>query len=96
MCNRFEGGGVRQRRSTLRMLAYSLLAVLLSIPLGLHAQQYSGTIVGTVTDTTGAAIPGATVTVTNTGTGAKVSQKSGGQGEFTFAQLPIGTYDGRG
>jgi hypothetical protein len=75
------------------MLAYSLLALLLSIPLGLHAQQYSGTIVGTVTDSTGAAIPGATVTIINTGTGAKTTQTSGGQGEFTFAQLPIGTYE---
>ena len=64
MCNRFEGGGTCVKRSTLRMLAYSLLAVLLSIPLGLHAQQYSGTIVGTVSDSTGAAVPGATVTVT--------------------------------
>lgn len=93
MCNRFEGGGTCGKRSTLRMLAYSLLALLLSIPLGLHAQQYSGSIVGTVTDTTGAAIPGATVTVINTGTGTKLSQTSGGQGEFTFAQLPVGTYE---
>jgi Carboxypeptidase regulatory-like domain len=93
MCNRFEGGGTCQKRSTLRMLAYSLLALLLSIPLGLHAQQYSGTIVGTVTDSTGAAIPGATITVINTGTGTRITQTSGGQGEFTFAQLPIGTYE---
>ena len=92
MCDRFEGRGTC---GWLRLLAYALLAALLSIPLGLHAQQYSGTIVGTVTDSTGAAIPGATVTVTNTGTGVKVTQTSGGQGEFTFAQMPIGTYDVR-
>lgn len=93
MCNRFEGGGTCQKRSTLRMLGYSLLALLLSIPLGLHAQQYSGTIVGTVTDSSGAVIPGATVTVVNTGTGATITQHSGAQGEFTFAQLPIGSYE---
>lgn len=90
MCNRLEGGGARGK---FRLLAYSLLAALLAIPLGLHAQQYSGTIVGSVTDSTGAAIPGATVTATNTGTNAKVTQKSGARGEFTFAQLPIGTYE---
>ncbi|HET8636526.1 MAG TPA: carboxypeptidase regulatory-like domain-containing protein, partial [Acidobacteriaceae bacterium] len=90
MCNRFEGGGARRK---LRLAAYSLLAVLLSIPLGLHAQQYSGSITGAVTDSTGAAIPGATVTITNVGTGAKTTQKSGGDGGFTFAQLPVGTYE---
>jgi hypothetical protein len=95
MCNGSEGGGTCQKRSTLRIFAYSLLAVLLSIPLGLHAQQYSGTIVGTVTDSTGAVIPGATVTATNTGTGESVHQTSGSKGEFTFAQLPIGTYEVR-
>jgi len=89
MCNRFEGGGARRK---LRLAAYSLLAVLLSIPVGLHAQQYSGSITGAVTDSTGAAIPGATITITNVGTGAKVTQKSGGDGGFTFAQLPVGTY----
>ncbi len=93
MCNRFEGRGACGRLSSLRMWTFTLLAVLLAIPLSLHAQQYSGTIVGTVTDATGAAIPGATVTVINTGTAAKISQKSGAQGEFTFAQLPIGTYE---
>ncbi|HUY80947.1 MAG TPA: carboxypeptidase regulatory-like domain-containing protein [Acidobacteriaceae bacterium] len=92
MCNRIEGRGTCRKRSTLRIWAYSLLAVLVAIPLSLHAQQYSGAINGTVTDSTGAAIPGATVTLTNTGTAAKAVTHSGGQGEFTFAQLPIGTY----
>ena len=93
MCNRFEGGGTCEKRSTLRILAYSLLAVLLAIPLSLHAQQYSGTIRGTVTDSTGAMIPGATITLTNTGTGTKTIGHSDGSGNFTFAQLPIGTYE---
>src|SRR5690242_4579978 len=92
MCNRFEGRGTCQK---IRFLAFSLLAVLLSIPLGAYAQQYSGTIVGTVTDSTGAAVPGATVTAINTGTRAQVTQTSGSQGEFTFAQLPVGTYEVR-
>jgi len=95
MCNRFEGGGACTKRSMLRMLAYSLLAVLLAVPFSLHAQQYSGTINGTVTDSTGAAIPGATITITNTGTAAKTVQHSDGQGNFVFAQLPIGTYEVR-
>lgn len=85
-----EGRGALR---TFRLFAYSLLVLMLSVPLGLHAQQYSGTIVGTVTDSTGAVIPGATITVINTGTAARLTQTSGGQGEFTFAQLPVGAYE---
>jgi len=94
MCNRFEGGGeVCRKRSTLGMLSYVLLAVLLAIPFSIHAQSISGTITGTVTDPTGAAIPGATVTVINTGTNVTATAKSDGQGNFTLTQLPAGTYE---
>src|SRR5450759_537090 len=47
---------------------------------------------GTVSDPTGAVIPKATVTVTNTQTGAKRSDTSDSQGRYTIAQLPPGTY----
>ncbi len=94
MCNRFTGGGgVCEKRTTLRMLSYVLLAVLLAIPFSLHAQQYSGTITGTVTDPSGAAIPGATITIVNTGTNDTVTVKSDAQGNFTAPQLPVGTYE---
>src|SRR5271163_1243074 len=94
MCKRFTGGGeVCEKRSTLRMLSYILLAVLLAIPFSLHAQQNSGTITGSVIDPSGAAIPGATITVTNTATADKVTAKADGQGNFTVAQLPVGTYE---
>ncbi len=94
MCNRFTGGGgVCEKRSTLRMLSYVLLAVLLTIPFSLHAQQYSGTITGFVADQTGAAVPGASVTIINIGTNATITVKSDGQGNFTAAQLPVGNYE---
>ena len=93
MCNFFRGRGACARLTSLRLWTFALLAMLLAIPLGLHAQQYSGSISGTVTDSSGAAIPGASITLINTGTSEKTTQNSGGQGEFTFAQLPIGTYE---
>jgi len=93
MRNRFGEACMWQCGHTLGMLSSLLLAMLLAVPLVLHAQQYSGTIVGTVVDQTGAAIPKATVTIINVGTGEKATQASGGQGEFTFAQVPIGTYE---
>ena len=96
MCKRFAGGGeVCQERSTLRMLSYVLLAVLLAIPFSLHAQQNSGVITGTVTDPSGAAIPGATITVTNTATANTATGKSDAQGNFSLAQLAVGNYEVR-
>jgi len=68
-----------------------LLALGGSVP-ALHAQQYSGTIVGTVNDQSGAAVPGASITVLNTANNATVTVKSDEQGNFTAAQLPVGVY----
>lgn len=68
-----------------------LLAVILTTSLGL-AQTFTGTIRGTVADPTGASIPGATVTVTDSNTGLTRSMTSGSQGEFDFPTLPIGIY----
>src|ERR1017187_609336 len=52
----------------------------------------STSLSGTVADPTGAVIPKATVTVTNTQTGAKRSDASDSQGRYTIPQLPPGTY----
>jgi hypothetical protein len=94
MCYRFAGSrGVCEKRSTLRALPFALLAVLLAIPFSLHAQQYSGTITGTVVDPSGAAVAGASVTVINTGNNATTTVKSDNQGNFSVAQLPVGTYE---
>ena len=49
-------------------------------------------IVGSVTDPAGAAIPGATVTATNTENGLKRSVKTDDSGRFSFPQLKPGTY----
>ena len=57
-----------------------------------HAQVYNGAIVGTVTDSSGAAIPGVKVTATNTGTNTKYTATASGSGGYTIPQLPIGTY----
>ncbi len=75
----------------IRCLVLSLL--MLAVPLAMQAQQYSGTITGTVTDSTGASVPGATVTATNTGTGSVYNTTTSDQGVYVFAQLPVGTYE---
>ena len=52
----------------------------------------SGSLTGTVQDTTGAAIPGAKVTVTNTGTNAVATVPTNGSGSFTVSDLQVGNY----
>ena len=51
-----------------------------------------GTIQGTVTDSTGAVIPNATVTATNTATGIATVQKSSSAGVYNLSPLQPGTY----
>ncbi len=55
-----------------------------------HAQSTYASIHGTVTDTSGAVLPGATVTVTNTSTGISSTQTTDGKGYYIFPQLAIG------
>jgi hypothetical protein len=56
------------------------------------AQTVTGSITGTVSDQTGAVIPGAMVTVTNTQTGVASNATTNGAGVYTVRFLPIGQY----
>ena len=58
----------------------------------LYAQSTYGSISGTVTDSSGAAITGATVTLTNLSTSEKRTQVSGDDGHYTFVNLFQGQY----
>ncbi len=55
--------------------------------------QFQASILGTVTDTTGAVIPGATITLTSTSTKVTRTTTSTGQGFYQFSELAPGTYD---
>ena len=57
--------------------------------------QIAGTanIQGTVTDSTGAVVPNATVTLTNVATQVKRTSKSNGAGNYLFPGIPIGGYN---
>ncbi len=59
-----------------------------------QAQSVSGSqLSGTVKDSTGGALPGAMVTMTKTDTGQTRSVNSGGNGSYSFPNLPIGPYE---
>jgi hypothetical protein len=80
-------------RATFRAaLAVAVVAGLL-VPLPAAAQTLYGSITGTVSDTQGAAVPGAGVTATNTGTGLQVSSVTDSDGTYTFRNLLPGVYD---
>ncbi len=57
-----------------------------------HAQAVSGTMLGDVRDTTGAAVPGAVVTIVHAGTAFTRTVATNGNGEYTVPSLPTGTY----
>src|ERR1043166_1318445 len=48
---------------------------------------------GTVTDASGADVPAAKVTVTNTGTGLTRTTETSDEGLYNFVALPVGVYD---
>src|ERR1700748_829503 len=79
-----------RRLRTLVALAGMVTAQLLSPPV--HAQKITGTITGTVTDNSGAAVPNATVTVTNTATGKVYTVITDGQGSYTVPELAESSY----
>jgi hypothetical protein len=69
-----------------------LAALLLSATGIAFAQLDTGTIEGTVRDTTGAVIPNAAVVVTNSGTQSTFHVTSSGSGAFSVPSLPVGIY----
>lgn len=76
------------RRALVAMVAASVLG--LSVPAS--AQLTRGSISGTVRDTTGGFLPGATVTITNNATGLVRSTTTDGNGFYRVAGLDPGTY----
>jgi hypothetical protein len=77
----------------------NVIPVLLAIVLMLvgatagWGQAAGGDIVGTVTDKSGATIPGADISVKNTETGVIIAAKATGQGDFHVSNLLPGKYD---
>jgi Carboxypeptidase regulatory-like domain/TonB-dependent Receptor Plug Domain len=68
-----------------------VVLVLVTLPL-LVAQTYQGRVLGTVTDATGAVVPGAKITVTNTATDVTRNLVSNSAGDYVASNLEAGTY----
>ncbi len=95
----YLGTATNQSTSTSRVAkirSWTLL-ILLALAAGLiavsaHAQTSYGAVVGTVTDSTGAAVLSARVALTNSSTGANQETKTGAGGTYSFVNLNPGPY----
>jgi hypothetical protein len=79
-------------RSFSLLVLFGLMASALSYTPTLMAQSTFGSIQGTVHDASGAVVPGATVTLLNTGTSAKRDVTTDSTGNFVFSNVDVGTY----
>jgi hypothetical protein len=98
-CNQYSasnsGGDAEPVLRELLRSAKSAAAVLVGILVLsslVWAQSGRGSVSGTVRDSSGAAIPGATVTVTNSATNATYPLTTTDTGNYTAAEVPVGTY----
>src|SRR5919201_1733180 len=74
------------------MRSRTVLFSLLLLSSTAFAQSDRGTMTGTVSDTTGAVIPGVSIVATNVETSARYETASTETGNYTLAQLPSGLY----
>jgi outer membrane receptor protein involved in Fe transport len=79
-------------RSLKSVLFACFALVLLFFAASVSAQTFRGTILGTVTDSTGASVPGAAVTVKNVDTGLSRTVTTSDDGTYSAPELPIGSY----
>src|SRR5438309_3846749 len=80
------------RRLSLQSLLATCLAVVRVAPSALLAQSNTGTILGTVQDDTGAAVPDAALTIRNLGTGEIRTVRSDNGGSYNVPNLQVGHY----
>ena len=71
------------------------LAIVLLMLGSISAQSFKATVVGQVSDATGAVIPGATVTIVDKDTARTLTATSNDEGSFTISQIPPGNYEVR-
>src|SRR5260370_31593328 len=87
--------GTGRSRFALPKSVASVLALVGLIALGncpVHAQGFSAAITGTVKDTSGAAVPGAMVTVRHLETGLTRVVEVDASGDYSVPSLPVGEY----
>jgi len=90
--NAFQGGHMSVQKWVIVASLVFLVVALLPVPSAAQMQT-SGEVIGTVTDPSGAAVPGATVTLVDAGTGQSRQATTDSSGSFVFLSVVPGTYD---
>ncbi len=76
-----------------RLTRVALVVAVLLVPAAAFAQQTTGSVIGRVADEQGGAVPGVTVSASNSATGFVRSTISDAEGLYRLAALPVGDYD---
>src|SRR5262249_4304068 len=84
-----QQGGIVSVRRISPLVIFLLIFTAASTAL---AQFDTATVLGTIKDTTGAVLPGVTVTLKNIDTGITVSVPTDGEGNYQFTNVKIGNY----
>ena len=84
--------GLRSLRGPVLLLVAMTAGAALIVPSTASAQAVTGTLLGNVTDTTGAAVPGATVTARETQTNVSRTVTTNETGYYILSSLQNGTY----
>ena len=71
---------------------FAMAVLLLLSTAAMHAQFDSASVLGYVRDASGAAVPNATVTLTNTASNVAKTATTDNEGRYEFASVPIGNY----
>ena len=90
-----SGRHLHTSNTPVALLMCALVAMLVgtfAVPSTVYAQAVTGTLLGNVTDSSGAAVPGATVTATETQTNIARTAVSTETGHYIFSSLKNGTY----
>src|SRR5262249_10558819 len=77
----------------MRRLTAAISILLFSFSSSLFAQTFRGGIQGTVTDTTGAVVTGADISVNSPATGLTRTARTDASGSYFISELPIGSYN---
>jgi hypothetical protein len=72
---------------------FAIAACLFALGVGANAQEVTGSIIGTVTDASGAVVVNADIILTNTATGEEHKVQTNDSGGYVLTQIQPGTYD---